>query len=116
MKFLFGAFMLDLDTRELRAGDRVIHLVPKAFELLTALIEERPKVLSKKALQARLWPDTFVTEANLSNLIAEVREALDDRPRSSLFIRTAHGFGYAFCGDATPVPSQPGVVWNGSTC
>lgn len=116
MRLLFGAFTLDLDTRELRTGDRVIHLAPKAFELLTALVEERPKALSKKVLQERLWPDTFVAEANLSNLIAEVREALDDRPRSPLFIRTAHGFGYAFCGDATPVPAQPGVVWKGSTC
>ena len=52
-------------------------------------------------LQQRLWPDTFVAEANLSNLIAEIREALDDRARAPLFIRTAHGFGYAFCGDAT---------------
>jgi hypothetical protein len=79
----------------------VIHLAPKAYELLAALVSERPKVLSKEILQQRLWPGTFVAEANLSNLVAEIREALGDEARAPRFIRTAHGFGYAFCGDAT---------------
>ncbi len=79
---------------------REIHLSPKGFELLAALAVDRPKVLSKATLQERLWPDTFVTEANLSNLIAEIRQALDDRARKPVWIRTAHGFGYAFDGEA----------------
>lgn len=99
----FGTFILDLDTRQLTQERREIHLAPKAFELLVMLVLDRPKVLSKADLQQRLWPDTFVVEANLSNLVAEIREALGDQARSPLFIRTAHGFGYAFCGDATTV-------------
>jgi DNA-binding winged helix-turn-helix (wHTH) protein len=101
----FGPFTLDLDTRQLTQGSREIHLAPKAFELLVTLVLERPKVLSKSVLQQRLWPETFVAEANLSNLVAEIREALGDRARAPLFIRTAHGFGYGFCGDATLLPS-----------
>ena len=100
MTFRFGPFVLDLDTKQLTHGSDEIHLSPKAFELLGALVLDRPKVVSKSALQQRLWPDTFVAEANLSNLIAEIREALGDRPRSPLFVRTAHRFGYAFCGEA----------------
>ena len=107
MKIRFGAFTLDLDTRQLTDRGRVIHLSPKAFELLTTLVMDRPKVLSKAVLQQRLWPQTFVAEANLSNLVSEVRDALGDRPRSPLFIRTAHGFGYAFCGEATTVSEAP---------
>ena len=100
VRIRFGQFTLDLDTRQLTRDGGEIHLAPKAFELLAALILERPKVLSKQALQQRLWPDTFVAEANLSNLVAEIREAIGDDARSPLYIRTAHGFGYAFCGDA----------------
>jgi len=108
----FGPFNLDLDTRQLtrdrstasapaeRRRDKEIHLSPKAFDLLAALIQERPNVLSKAALQERVWPDTFVVEANVSNLVAEVREALEDEARAPRFIRTVHGFGYAFCADA----------------
>ena len=100
MPIFFGPFVLDLDTRQLTRGRREIHLTTKAFDLLTALVLDRPKILSKTALQERLWPATFVAEANLSNLVAEVRNALGDRARTPVYIRTAHGLGYAFCGDA----------------
>jgi DNA-binding winged helix-turn-helix (wHTH) protein len=101
VRIRFGSYILDLDTRQLTERGAEVHLAPKAFDLLVALVVDRPKVLSKEVLQQRLWPETFVAEANLSNLVAEIREALGDRARTPLFIRTAHGFGYAFCGDAT---------------
>ena len=116
MTLRFGPFVLDLDTRQLTRGSHDIHLSPKAFELLGALILDRPKVLSKDALQQRLWPDTFVAEANLSNLIAEIREALGDRPRSPLFVRTAHGFGYAFCGEAFHVANPAATKGTRALC
>jgi DNA-binding response OmpR family regulator len=47
----FGPFTLDLDTRQLTRGRREIHLSKKAFDLLTMLAIDRPKVLSKAALQ-----------------------------------------------------------------
>jgi len=103
VRIRFGPFVLDLDTRQLIEDKREIHLTPKAFDLLTMLVMDRPKVLSKAELQNRLWPDTFVAEANLSNLVAEIREALPDHAHAPTFIRTAHGFGYAFSGDATTV-------------
>jgi len=117
VKVLFGGFTLDLDTRQLMKGSREIHLAPKAFELLANLVSNRPKVVSKAALQHHLWPETFVVEANLSNLVAEIRQALGDRGSAPTFIRTSHGFGYAFCGKATAVagardagPDRP-VCW-----
>ena len=96
MQVHFGEFVLDSDARELLGGGRPVKLSPKAFELLLALVEARPKALSKSDLQDRLWPDTFVVEANLSNLVGELRAALGDDPRAARFVRTVHGFGYAF--------------------
>jgi len=109
VKIRFGAYALDFDTRQLLRDDREVHLSPKAFELLAALAVDRPKVLSKSTLQERLWPRTFVAEANLSNLVAEVRAALDDNARAPKFVRTAHGFGYAFCGEAIVLGEREGV-------
>ena len=103
MRIRFGPFTLDLESRQLTNAGEEIHLEPKAFELLSALVLERPKALSKADLQERLWPGTFVAEANLSNLVAEIRAALGDPARAPKFVRTAHGFGYAFCGDAEPL-------------
>jgi DNA-binding winged helix-turn-helix (wHTH) protein len=95
----FGPFTLDPETRRLTQGSRDLHLTTKAFDLLLALASESPKVLSKAVLQQRLWPETFVAEANLSNLIAEIRDALGDGARAPEFVRTVHRIGYAFCGE-----------------
>ena len=100
MRLRLGDLTFDADARQLRRGPDEIHLSPKAFELLKLLIESRPRAISKKELHERLWPETFVSEANLATLAAEVREALDDDPRQPRFIRTAHRFGYAFSGIA----------------
>ena len=100
----FGDFVLDLDARELRDRNRAIALSPKAFQLLEILVESRPKALSKMTLQERLWPDTFVVEKNLVNLVAEIREAIGDDSVRQRFIRTVHRFGYA-CREAEVNPS-----------
>lgn len=71
----FGDFALDPETRELcRGGDR-IPLSPKVYQLSEILVANRPKALSKIALQERLWPDTFAVEKNLVNLIAEILQS-----------------------------------------
>jgi len=103
--------------------DWEVHLSPKAFDLLWLLIQHRPKVLAKSLLHARIWPDTFVIDANLNVLIGEIRKAIDDDVRQPRFIRTAHGVGYAFCGEAieeseSRIDARPmlcWVTWKGTT-
>ena len=95
MQVSFGEFVLDLDSRELRRAAEPVRLSPKAFQLLEILVTNRPKALSKADLQDRLWPDTFVVEKNLANLVSEIRQVLGDSP-SSGFIRTVSRYGYAF--------------------
>lgn len=92
----FGAFTIDAETRQLLTDGKEIRLTPKAFELLLILVSDRPAAVSKADLQSRLWPDSFVTEANLPGLAKEIRHALGDDPRQPRFLRTLHGFGYAF--------------------
>jgi hypothetical protein len=74
VKFEFGDVQLDEDTRQLRRKGAVVHLSPKGFDLLVTLVRERPRVLSKADLHARLWPQVFVS------------------------VRTVHRHGYAFQG------------------
>ena len=116
MRLRFGPCMLDLDTRQLVRNGREIHLTPKAYALLDALISDRPKVVSKADLQHRLWPDTFVVEANLSALVAEIRTALGDRARAPRYVRTVHGFGYAFCGTTTSDGDSPPGAAESRSC
>jgi DNA-binding winged helix-turn-helix (wHTH) protein len=103
VKFRLGDVTLDPDTRQLLRGGAEIHLSPKAFDLLRMLVHHRPRVLSKTELHDQLWPQTFVSDANLASLVAEVRQALGDAARQPRFIRTAQRFGYGFCGEAIEV-------------
>jgi len=117
----FGAFTLDVDTRQLLRGpgNLPVHLSPKAYELLHVLVDARPRALSKNELHERLWPSTFVSEATLASLVSELREALGERGREPGAIRTVHGFGYAFAvaaqdvGDADPARAASWIVCNG---
>ncbi|MET0280108.1 MAG: FHA domain-containing protein [Steroidobacteraceae bacterium] len=91
----FGRFEFDPATRRLRRDGADIHLTPKSFELLAALLETAPRVVSKRALHARLWPGGAVADATLVALIKQLRAALDDRDRTAPLIRTVHRVGYA---------------------
>jgi DNA-binding winged helix-turn-helix (wHTH) protein len=96
MQFRFGHFVLDSEARELLRDGDPVHLSPKAYQLLEALLESRPKALSKADLHDRIWPKTFVVETNLANLVFEIRDVIGDDRRVPRFLRTVHGFGYAF--------------------
>lgn len=96
----FGPFTLDHESRQLLSGEdlRPVHLSPKAYALLCVLVATRPRAVAKSELHERLWPSTFVSEATLASLVAELRQALGDRGADARFVRTVHGFGYAFSG------------------
>jgi len=106
MVYRFGAFTLDCGTRQLLMHDAEVHLSPKAFELLTALLAKRPCAVSKTELQERLWPATFVEETNIAGLIAEIRRALQDPASHPLLVRTVYRFGYRFIGEVTVDPGM----------
>ena len=103
MRARFGPFTLDSETRQLLRAGTEVHLSPKAFDLLCTLIESRPKVVEKETLHARIWPDTYVVDANLNVLVSEIRRAIGDKSQQPEFVRTVHGIGYAFCGTAVQV-------------
>ena len=119
MQVTFGGYRLDLGTRQLLHGKAEVRLSPKAFDLLQVLIDNRTRAVSKAELHDRLWPGTFVTDANLTVLVAELRSALHDRPRAPRFVRTVRAFGYAFCGQTSGAAdvAEPRrtcwIVWSG---
>ena len=102
MRLRFAGCVFDSDTREVRRGGETLELSPKAFELLELLIESRPRVLPKQEIHERLWPGVFVSDASLSNLVAELRAALHDDAQRPRIVRTVHRFGYGFVAQPDP--------------
>jgi DNA-binding winged helix-turn-helix (wHTH) protein len=106
VKYRFGDVTLDEDARQLLRCDVEVHLSRKGFDLLVALLRARPRALSKTELHALLWPDTFVSDANLAILVAEVRGGIGDPARAPRFVRTVQRYGYAFHGSATELRDE----------
>jgi DNA-binding winged helix-turn-helix (wHTH) protein len=110
VRFRFGDCELDVAGRLLLRRGEPAGLTPKAFDLLVLLLRKRPEVVSKADILEALWPETYVAEANIPNLIAELRGATGDSARKPRYIRTSHRTGYAFCGTAFEHSSLPNVV------
>jgi DNA-binding winged helix-turn-helix (wHTH) protein len=105
MRVVFGDCEFDAGRRTLLRHGRPAPLSPKAFQLLKCLLDRRPEAVTKAELVEHLWPETFVSDASLHNVVAEVRAALGDSPRTPRYIRTVTRYGYAFHGDARPAPA-----------
>ena len=103
----FGPFRIDAQVRQLFREDAELHLSPKAFDLLCFLLDERPRVVDRRELHARIWPNTHVVDANLNVLVAEIRKVLGDVPQQPRYIRTVHGVGFSFCGEVLQNSSPP---------
>src|SRR6266850_2257849 len=102
----FGPFRLDPAERSLLRDGEAVALTPKAFELLVLLVENRGHLLKKGELIERIWPNTFVEEANLAQNVSALRKALDDKNGGTQYIETVPKGGYRFTaavGDHIPV-------------
>jgi DNA-binding winged helix-turn-helix (wHTH) protein len=111
MTIEIGECRYDSLRREVRRGPDRLHLSPKAFELLGVLLDRRPRAVSKDELFTLLWPTTFVTEASLAVLVAEIRRELRDDARTPRYLRTVHGFGYAFSADGVAQSEDDAAVF-----
>ena len=97
-RIIFDPFSLDLVNECLWQGSKAIKLRPKAFAVLNYLLERPGQLVTKEELLNSIWPETFVSDAVLKVMIRQLREALDDDPKSPRFIETAHRRGYRFIG------------------
>jgi DNA-binding winged helix-turn-helix (wHTH) protein/Flp pilus assembly protein TadD len=104
----FDGFRLDPVRRVLWRGDELLPVAPKAIDLLAVLLRRPGQVVTKEELLREVWPDTYVEEANLSVLVAQLRKVLtrDGKPP----IETVHRRGYRFVGRVT---EEPGAARSG---
>ena len=77
-------------------GDALVEVAPRALDLLVALVERAGDVVTKEELLQRVWPDTFVEEANLSVNVSALRKALGAGDGGHAYIQTIPRRGYRF--------------------
>lgn len=99
-RYVFGDFMLDVDLRQLRRHDETeIDLTTGEFALLLALIEARPRVLSRdQLLDLTRGAASNPFDRSIDTHISRLRKKIEPDPRKTKFIKTVRNLGYAFAG------------------
>lgn len=108
----FGPFRLDPQERLLWREGELVWLTPKTFDTLLALLEKSGQMLTKDELMERVWPSTYVEEANLAQNISMLRKALGEQTDGSKYIETLPRRGYRFSAPVqkiAPPPPEPPV-------
>lgn len=100
----FGDFVLDPALQRLTRHDQVVPLKPKAYDLLCMLLENRSRLVGKAELMDWLWPRQEVNEANLSQTVYELRQALGESARNPCLIVNVPRRGYRFNGSVEEAP------------
>ena len=94
--YAFGPFRLVPEERLLVRDNQVVHLTPKVFDTLVALVQNRGRLLPKRELLELIWPDTVVEENNLTQAICAIRKALGGSDHNRDYIETVPKQGYRF--------------------
>ena len=108
MRYTFADCELDTQLYTLRRAGHCLQLRPKVFQVLTYLLENRHRVVSKQELLAQVWPEHFISEATLENCIKDVRRAVGDTGLVQRLIHTLRGYGYRFVAAVAFQAEMPG--------
>jgi DNA-binding winged helix-turn-helix (wHTH) protein len=99
VQFVFADHTLDTDRRELRRGGEPIAVEPQVFDLLTYLVQNRERVVSKDDLFASVWGGRIVADSTLASRINAARKAIGDSGEEQKLIRTVARKGIRFVGE-----------------
>jgi DNA-binding winged helix-turn-helix (wHTH) protein/tetratricopeptide (TPR) repeat protein len=102
--YRFDEFELSRSRRTLLRNGQPVALLPKTFEVLSCLVTNPGRVVSKEEILKSVWPSSFVEENNLTQHISLLRKALADGSR---FIVTIPGRGYQFTAQVAIDGAEP---------
>ena len=91
--YRFDEFELDPSRRSLSRNGAPLALSSKSFQVLSYLVANPGRVVTKEELLKAVWPESFVEESNLPGYISGLRKVLTDR---ASYIATVPGQGYQF--------------------
>lgn len=89
----FDVYTLNTETYELRQDNHVIEIEPKLFQILSALVQQHPRVVTKDELLHDIWDDRVVTANAISRAMYQLRKVIDSDDNRTL-IKTIRGVGY----------------------
>ena len=92
-----GAVRLEVATRRVFKGPVELLLRNKEFELLSLLMQQAGKVVSRETLFTQVWgSDWFGDTRTLDVHVRWLRQKVEDTPAQPRYIQTVRGVGYRF--------------------
>ncbi len=85
---------LDLGTREVRRGRKVIELTPKEFTVLEYLMRHQGRVMSRTLITEYAWGYHFDPGTNIVDVVINHLRKKIDAGRQQRLITTVRGVGY----------------------
>lgn len=106
----FADLALDVLSRTVTRGDRVVELRPREFELLEFFLRHPRQVLTKEQIYERVWGYDFEGESNVLDVyIGYLRQKLEAAGEPRL-LHTQRGVGYALREDTRTAPSEARAI------
>ena len=105
--YRFGDVEVEPAAHRITRGGTELGVEPKAFALLTILLEHSGKALERDELLDRVWGHRHVTPGVLNRVVTQLRKALGDDAEHPRYIQTLHSLGYRFIGDVQRVALTP---------
>jgi two-component system alkaline phosphatase synthesis response regulator PhoP len=96
-QYHFGDFIVDTGTRLLTLKGKEVPLTRTEFDLLTYLVVNEGKSLSRETLLRDVWGmEYYGTQRSLDTFVAMLRAKIEKKPHDPKHILTVHGVGYRF--------------------
>ena len=89
---------VDFQARQVLVEGKPVKLTSLEFKLLSYLIKNENKTISKQELFEEVWEDKFTSDGTLNVHIRKIREAIEREPGNPEYIITVWGDGYKFNG------------------
>lgn len=93
-----GYLKINFAAKQVKVNGKIVKLTMLEYKLLSYLIENKNKVISKKELFENVWEDKFTGDGTLNVHIRRLREAIEINPNEPKYIITVWGDGYKFIG------------------
>jgi len=95
-EFACGNIKIDFDNSAVYVNDQKIQLKSMEYRLLTYLVKNKNRVISKEEIFRKVWEDSITTDNTLNVHVRHLREKIEANPNKPQFIKTIWGTGYVF--------------------
>lgn len=96
---ILGSLTLDPVARRIHKEDRELQLSAREFDLLSNLMKNAGRALSRDELLAEVWGDDWIGDPRTLDVhVRWLRLKIEDDPASPVYIQTVRGHGYRFAG------------------